>query len=71
MNMLLLKRNLRANHAPYMTKALRKAIIKRSELKSNYFKNQTAHDFELYKKQKNYCSEFYKKKSRKDLVIRI
>ena len=48
-----------------MTKALRKAIIKRSELKSNYFKNQTAHDFELYKKQKNYCSEFYKKKRKR------
>ena len=50
-----------------MTKALRKAIIKRSELKSNYFKNQTAHDFELYKKQKNYCSEFYKKREEKTL----
>ena len=67
MNMLLLKRDLRANHAPYMTKALQKAIIKRSKLKSNYFKNQTAHDFELYKKQKNYCSEFYKKREEKTL----
>ena len=26
------KRKIRANHAPYMTKALRKAIMKRSEL---------------------------------------
>ena len=34
----------------YMTKSLRKAIMKRPELKSKYFKNQIAHDFELYKK---------------------
>ena len=27
------KKSLRANHAPYMTKALRKNIMKRSELK--------------------------------------
>ena len=32
-----------------------------SELKSKYFKIQIAHDFELYKKQKNYYSKFYKK----------
>ena len=31
--------------------------MKRSELKSKYFKNQTAHHFELYKKQKNYKYE--------------
>ena len=46
------KEFLRANHALYMTKALRKAIMKRSELKSKYFKNQTVHDFKMYKKQK-------------------
>ena len=33
-----------------MAEALRKAIVKRSELKLEYFKNQTMHDFELYKK---------------------
>ena len=36
----------------YMTKSLRKAIMRRSELKSKYFKNQIAHDFELYKKNR-------------------
>ena len=49
----------RANPAPYM-----KAIMKRSEIKSKYSKNQTAHDFELYKKQRNYCSKLYKKRKR-------
>ena len=32
---------LRANHVPYMTKALREAIMKRSELENNYVKNKT------------------------------
>ena len=59
------KKFLRANHAPYMTKALRKAIMKRSELKSKYFKNQTVHDFKMYKKQKNYCSKLYKKERKR------
>ena len=59
------KKFLRANHAPYKTKALTKAIMKRSELKSKYFKNQTVYDFELYKKQKNYCSKPYKKERKR------
>ena len=32
------KKMLRANHAPYVSKALRKAIMKRSCLKNRYFK---------------------------------
>ena len=55
------KKYLRANHAPYMTKALRKAIMKRSELKMKYFKNQTGHNLGLYKKQKNFCNKLNKK----------
>ena len=35
------KKLLRANHAPYKTKRLRKAIMKRSKLKSKYLKIQT------------------------------
>ena len=59
------KKFLRANNAPYMTKALRKAIMKRSELKSKYFKNQSTDDFKLYKKHKNYCSKLYKKERKR------
>ena len=40
---------LKAIHEPYKTKA----FMKRSKLKSKYFKNQTAQNFELYKNQKN------------------
>ena len=41
--------------------------MKRSELKSKYFKNQTVHDFKMYNKLKNYCSKFYKKE--RDITI--
>ena len=36
---------LRANHAPYMRKALRKALMKRSKLESKYVKNKTNENF--------------------------
>ena len=45
------KEFLRANYVPYMTKRLRKAIMKRSELKSKYLKIQTQESFQSYKKQ--------------------
>ena len=35
------KKLLRANHAPYVTKALRKAVMTRSHLEKLYFKNRT------------------------------
>ena len=43
---------IRANHAPYVTKALRKDIMKRSKLEKKY------------KKQKNYCSRLYKREGK-------
>ena len=50
------KKMLRANHAPYMTKALRKATMKRSSLNNKVYKNWTVENQNAYKKQKNYCS---------------
>ena len=52
---------LRANHAPYASKALMKAIMIRSCLENVYFKKQDNHSSRAYKKQKNYCSRLYKK----------
>ena len=40
----------KANHASNMTKRLRKAIIKRSELKSKYLKIQIEESFKSYTK---------------------
>ena len=61
-----LKRKLfRANHAPYITKTLRKAIMRRSQLETKYLKTKTQTDLKLYKKHKNFCSKLYKKERRK------
>ena len=49
------KKLLRANHAPYITKTLRKAIMRRSQLETKYLKSKTQTDFKLYKKYKNFC----------------
>ena len=48
-----------------MTKALRKAIMRRSLLKTKLYKNFTTEDIKKYKKQKNYCSRLYKKERKK------
>ena len=59
------KKLLRTNHAPYITKTLRKAIMRRSQLETKYLKTKTQTDLKLYKKHKNFCSKLYKKERRK------
>ena len=59
------KKFVRGNPAPYMTKQLRKATMRRSELESKYLKNRTVDNKTKFKKQKNYCSKLYKKERRK------
>ena len=68
------KKYIRANHAPYMTKILRKAMMKRSELESRYYKTRLMSDKEIYKKQKNFVSKLYKKERKnyyKNLDLKI
>ena len=48
-----------------MTKALRKAIMKRSELEREYVKNKASENLKSYKKQKKFCSNLYKKERKK------
>ena len=38
-----------------------KAIIKRPQLKTKYFKTDTAESLLLYKKQNDFCCKLYKK----------
>ena len=57
----------RANHAPYMTKALRKAIMKRSEFESKYVKYKANENLKSYKKQRKFCIKLYKKEKKKCL----
>ena len=52
---------LRANNAPYITKNLKKAIRKRSQLENIYSKTLTEKSLKAYKKQKNCVSRLYKK----------
>ena len=56
------KKVLRANNKPYMTKALRKAIMRRSTLKTKYLKTKTDENFlKAFKKQKNFTNRLAKK----------
>ena len=59
------KKLLRANHAPYITKTLRKAIMRRSQLETKYLKTKTQTNLKLYKKHNNFCSTLYKRERRK------
>ena len=59
------KKFLRGNHAPYITKTLRKAIMRRSQLETKYLKTKTQKDLKLYKKHKNFCSKLCKRDRRK------
>ena len=45
--------------------ALRKAIIKRSELERKYVKNKTGENSKSYRKQINFYSKLYKKERKK------
>ena len=59
------KKRIRANHAPYLTKPLRKAIMKRSELKTKYYKHLSDSNLKDFRKQRNICSRLYKKEQKK------
>ena len=47
---LMVEQLVRANQAPYMTKALRKAIMRRLALETRYFKLKTNDTLKAYKK---------------------
>ena len=48
-----------------MTKTLRKAIMRRSQLQTKYFKNKSENNYLAFKKQRNVCSKLYKKDRKK------
>ena len=56
---------LRANDKPYMTKVLRKAIMRRSVLKNKYLKEKSEESLEKFKKQKNYTNRLIKRERTK------
>ena len=54
------KKFVRENHAPFMTKSLRKAIMLRSKLQSHYNKSRTSGNSNSYCKQRNLCVKLLK-----------
>ena len=59
------KKILRANHKPYMTKVLRKAIMRRSALANKYLKEKSDENKKMFRKQKNFTNKLMKKEKKK------
>ena len=49
------QKSVRANEGPFMTKALRKAIMNRTHLRNRYNKDRTDENKTAFKKQRNLC----------------
>ena len=58
------KKSVRANDGPFKTKALRKAIMKRSCLRNRFNKNRTDDNKKAFKKQKNLCVKLLREAKR-------
>ena len=66
---LLRKKILRANNPPYITKKLRKTIMKRYQLENICRKTLTEKSLKAYKKQKNHVSRLHKKEENCSLIV--
>ena len=55
----------RANHKPYVSKEMRKAIMLRSQLQNKLFKHGTVDYQTAFKRQRNYCNRLYKRERKK------
>ena len=55
---------IRANNSSFVTKNLRKAIMKMSKLRNKYFLERTNETKSLYNKQKNFCVSILRKTKR-------
>ena len=56
------RKYIRANHAKYVDKELRQAIMKRSKLRNYYLKHRGEKNRLVYKKQRNFCVTLLRKK---------
>ena len=65
------KKVVTANYAKYISKPIRKAIMKRSYLEKVYFKKQATQSLERYKKQKNIAVDCIKKGEKTSLITLI
>ena len=58
---------LRANEVPYMSRILKKAIMRRSQLETKFLKSKSEVDKLNFRQQKNFVSKLYKKRKKKNL----
>ena len=65
------KKTIRSNHKPYVTKAMRTAIMRRSELETKLRSNPTDANHKAFKKQRNFCNRLYKKSEKNTTKILI
>ena len=56
---------LRGNHSPYMNKVLRKAMMKRTQLRTKYYNTNKGEDLIALKKQRNFVTRLYKIEKKK------
>ena len=54
------KKKMRDNHQVFLSKTLRKAIIKRSKLRNTFSKKRSSENWQNYKWQRNICSNILK-----------
>ena len=64
------KKVLRCNQSPFITKIVRKEIMKRTFLRNKFLKNKSAVSKNLYNKQRNYCNLLIKK-AKKDYYSKL
>ena len=64
------KKFLRANHAPYITKTLRKVIMRRSQLETKYLEIKSQTNLKLYKTIKDFVISYTKGKEEDITVLR-
>ena len=58
------KKYVRANDKPFMTRALRKAVMLRSRLRNRYNKNQTIENWNEFRKHRNSCVKLFRREKR-------
>ena len=56
---------IRNNNQPFMTKTLRKAIMKRSKLRNKFIEERNIENWSEYKCQRNFCSDLLKQSKKR------
>ena len=63
------KKKQRGNHAPFISKEMRKAIYTRSRLRNNFCKNPSEENERKYERQRNLCESLRRKAINNFLIL--